>query len=239
MSQTMPFSSDELVKKSNEFLGTLKTPECPGCARGVRMCYHTPCIGTVDDLERLIDAGYAKKLMLDYWCGIPEEHSSPDRENPFTSDVMYLVPAITGLEGKTAPFARHGKCTMLVDNQCSIHASGLKPIQGKLACCKVERLYKDDKGQDQDIDERMPILHTWNTQRGKDLIKRWREEINFEGELKEEQTGPETIFDLLDSLLGVLSSTEKMSNPNSTDGRPEYDPNEKLEREVQYYEKPY
>lgn len=235
---SMPFSSDEQVQKSNDFLYNLKSVACTGCARGVRMCYHTPCIGTVDDIEKIINAGYAKSLMLDWWVGIPMEHRMTDKYNPFTEDVMYLIPAIVGSEGKKAKFARSGKCTMLENNLCKLHDSGLKPIQGKLACCKVERIFMDN-GEEKDLDERIPVLHTWNTQRGKDLIERWKKEVNFGNEDTSAPRKPENMADMLDLLIGIFGSMDKMQNPEGKDGRPDYDPNEHIEREVQCYEKPY
>jgi len=233
----MPFSSEEQVQKSNDFLSNLKTVACTGCSRGVRMCYHTPCIGTVDDIEKIINAGHAKSLMLDWWCGIPAEYKAPDRDNPFEDDVSYLTPAIVGFESKQSKFARSGKCTMLENNLCKLHDADLKPTQGKLACCKVERVYMEG-GEEKDLDERIPILHTWNTQRGKDLIERWKKEVNFE-EVKKRPKVPENIGDMLDCLIGVFTAMNNMQNPEGKDGRPDYDPNEHIEREVQCYEKPY
>jgi hypothetical protein len=232
MLMTMPFASDEEVRKAHDFLNSCQTPACPGCARGVRMCYHTPCIGTVDDIEKLMDAGYSKNLMLDYYIG----GTRPD--NPFAEDVIYLIPAIEGMEGQQAKFARTGKCNLLVDNKCSVHDLGLKPVQGRLACCKVERVYLDSNGEQQDLDERMPILNTWNTQRGLDLIERWKKEIGFDKEVKP-LTQPESLGDMLDMLFSVMGSMSAMQDAKGVDGRPDYDPNEKIVKDVQIYEKPY
>src|SRR5688572_24414820 len=182
-----PFSSQEQVQGAYDFLNGMEKPACPSCVRGVRMCYHTPCIGTVEDAERLIDAGYAKNLMLDWWVGErrkeesisksfgldkPTRLSKPKKgDNPFTDDVEYLLPAIVGLEGKQATFARSGRCNLLVDNKCSLHDKGLKPTQGQYACCSRSRVFIDEDGKEQDLDERLLILHTWNTQKGKDVIE--------------------------------------------------------------------
>jgi hypothetical protein len=196
------------------------------------MCYHTPCIGTVDDIEKIIDAGYANNLMLDWWCGGTKD------SNPFEEDVMYLIPAIVGSEGKQAKFARTGKCSLLIDNKCSLHDKGLKPIQGRLACCKIERVFIEH-GEEQDLDERIPVLHTWNTQRGLDLIERWKREVGF-GKVKPATTPQDLSFpDMLEAMLSVMTAMDKMADPNGHDGRPPYDPNEKIEREIEIYEKPY
>lgn len=218
---SMPFTTPEQVQKSVDFLASVQKPACPNCSYGIRMCHHTPCLGTVEDIERLMDAGYSKNLMLDWWIGADKADntakkftSNPSsseriagRNNPFNEDVPYLVPAIKGREGDSAPFARTGSCTMLINNQCSLHDIGLKPTQGQYACCKVDRVYKDAQGDQLELDERIPILHTWNTQRGKDLIERWKREVNFNG--KDECTPPENLFDLFDLLLAAVSGPEE------------------------------
>jgi hypothetical protein len=231
MSEVMPFSSQEQVQKSYDFLNSCKSVACPGCARGVRMCYHTPCIGTVDDIEKLIDAGYAKNLMLDWFSGGTRD------QNPFTEDILYLCPAVIGSEGRQAKFARTGRCNLLVNNQCSVHDKNLKPIQGKLACCKVERLYKGEDGMNHDIDERIPVLHTWNTEKGLALIERWKKEVGLD-EVKD-LTIPNTLFDQLTLVMEVMGSLDAMQSAKGKDGRPDYNPNEVVEREIEIYEKPY
>lgn len=206
----MEFSTEETVQKSYEFLNECEKPAC-SCIRGVRMCHHTPCIGTVQDMERLLDAGYASSLMLDYWIGrdsisdILSESSGQDMSdrkssNPFSKDVSYLAPAIKNNEGKVAPFMKHGTCTMLVDNKCSLHDLGLKPVQGKMACCNLERV--DSSGEE--LDERIPILHTWNTQKGKDLIERWKKEVSFAG--KEKSEPPKNPFEMIMFMTEVMKA---------------------------------
>ena len=237
---TMSLSSDEQVQNSYDFLNSMEKPACPTCVRGVRMCYHTPCIGTVEDMEKLIDAGYARNLMLDWWVG--EDHkaesisksfglSKPTRQskpkkgdNPFTEDVSYLLPAIVGLEAQQAPFTRSGKCNLLVDNKCSLHDKGLKPTQGQYACCTRNRVFLDSEGNEQDIDERILILHTWNTQRGKDLIERWKKEV---GLVEEKEHGlPDNPVAMFEALLNVMISHSKLYTEEGEDGRPAIDPNE-------------
>lgn len=260
MSQTMPFTDQSTVDTCNQFVQSLEQPAC-NCNAGVRMCKHTPCIGTVDDLEKLINAGYAKNLMLGWWVGedtgkrkmrkiFGEEEEEPKvelfkrkpkpedklhRENPFTEDVSYLVPAVVGCEGKKAKFVKTGQCNLLINNKCSVHDLDLKPVQGRMACCKINRVYLDENGKQQELDERIPVLHTWNTQRGKDLIERWKKEVGFNEEDNGEAPIPETTGDLLDALLGLLTSHVNLYRP-SDDGTPIHD-----DRPVKTvtYEKPY
>lgn len=262
MSQIMPFTDQAVVETCTKFIDSLEKPAC-NCNAGVRMCKHTPCIGTVDDIEKLINAGYAKNLMLDWWVGEdsgvrkmnkifnkdeePEESpqlfkrkiKSPGqkmhKENPFTEDVPYLVPAVVGYGGKRAAFVKTGACNLLVNNQCSVHDLDLKPVQGRMACCKISRVFIDENGKQQDLDERIPILHTWNTQRGKDLIEKWKKEVGFVEDGEDEAPIPKTTGDLIEALLGILGSHVEMYEPNA-DGTPIHD-----DRPIKTltYEKPY
>lgn len=202
------YSTQEQIDKALLFLGKIQLPECPGCKRGVYMCHHVPCIGTPDDMEALINAGHAKSLAIDTWHGreTQEEHMvdalQSGRENPFTEDLPYLVPATVGTEGGQVSFGKKGRCTFLKDNQCSLHTVGLKPVQGQFACCKVERVFIDSNGKQQDLDERIPILHLWNTQRGHDLIQRWKAEVGYTG--PEVLKSPTSLGDLMEVLMSVL-----------------------------------
>lgn len=250
----MPFSTPEQVQKSYDFLHKMNKPACPGCARGVRMCHHTPCIGTPDDILKLLDAGYAKNLMLDWWIGEtskeesiksslgiskPTKLSKKDRFNPFEEDVEYIIPAIIGYEGIRSPFAKHGKCNLLINNQCSLHDKGLKPTQGSYACCKVENVWIDEDGKEQDIDERIPILHTWNTQKGRDVITRWKFLVSYDEEKDKGSNLPTSFPDMLDALMNVMTAHMKQYDISGTDGRPAIDPDEEVEVTKTIYEKPY
>ena len=88
------------------------------CEKCSSMC-HSPCCGTPEDMQRLIDVGYGDRLMLDEW---------PDGET-------MLKPALKGHEHKKAPWSTGSKkgCTFWQQGNCELHALGLKPIQGKLA----------------------------------------------------------------------------------------------------------
>lgn len=245
---SMPFASPESLMKAKTFFDNAELPAC-NCSSGVRMCHTTPCIGTVDDIERLIDAGYAKDLMLDWWVGQRtaddtassitksknDKESIAGKNNPFSDDLPYLAPALVGRESQAAPFGKTGSCTLLKDNKCSVHDKGLKPLQGKFACCKSKAVYLDKDGDQVILDERIPILNTWNTQRGKDLIERWKKEVSYDGEDKLE--APNNLFDLLDVLLGLTERHDKISERSGIP-EPDYD---KMNREAvtKIYERPY
>jgi hypothetical protein len=248
---SMPFSTEEQIKKAEKFLTSVQKPVCNNCARGVSMCYHTPCIGTVDDMERLIDAGYAKNLMLDFWTGRSSVESGtnkafgvakrvPNKKDSiisfFEEDVMYLAPATVGKEGQISGFNKGGTCNLLKDNKCSLHDLGLKPTQGQYACCSIDRAYMDEFGKQRDLDERLPILITWNTQRGKDLIERWKKEVNFTGPEKEEF--PNDFGSMMQFMFEALGSHEKTKDRMKTGGCPEVS-DEHPQIYTHTYEKPY
>lgn len=234
---SMPFSSDEQVKRSYDFFNKVDKPTCTGCKRGIVMCMHVPCIGTPDDMERLMDAGYAKNMSLDFWAGVSTKEGVLKKSvkmndlTSFEEDVLYLSPSIVGSEGKLALFNKSGTCSLLIDNQCSVHH--IKPTQGQYACCKIDNMFMDTNGKQEPIDERVAIIHTWNTQRGKDIIERWKSEVNYSG--PDRPTVPTSIGDMLDSLKEVINShkrhEENMKALEITDEHPD--------KVYKTYEKPY
>ena len=111
------------------------------------MCQRRPRWPTPDDARRLIDAGYADRLMVDWWF---------DRD--LNKTIYLLTPAIAEREGGEAPAHPEGACTFLnAGGLCQIHDSGLKPTEGQIALCgnrtpaglheQVARMWNDDKAQ--------------------------------------------------------------------------------------------
>lgn len=90
-----------------------KPIECK-CALCKMQC-HTPCLGTPQDIERLIDAGYADRLDLTYWA---------------TGMIMGVIdrpiPMIQAVSGDE-------HCAFFQNGLCELHALGLKPTEGKLS----------------------------------------------------------------------------------------------------------
>lgn len=80
-----------------------------------KMQCHTPCLGTPQDIERLIDAGYADRLSLTYWAA-GMVMGVIDRPIP-------MIQAVAGDE----------YCAFFQSGLCELHASGLKPTEGKLS----------------------------------------------------------------------------------------------------------
>lgn len=225
------YSTQAEIDKSLEFLNKVQTPACSGCQRGVDMCKHCPCIGTPDEIEKLMNSGYASKLMICTYSGTKE--SSRRSENPFTENVIYLTPAKIGKESKTTGIAEAGTCTFLIDDKCSLHDKGLKPIQGKMACCKIERVFIDQDGDEQELEERISILHLWNTQRGRDLIEKWKKEVSFTG--LETDPMPEDPFEVFELFLKVMIDKCNHSSNISEKEREEL----LKERKTIVYDKPY
>ena len=119
------------------------------------MC-RAPCSGTPHDMELLIEAGYANRLMYDDWC---------DGER-------MLKPALKGYEGETAPFiiATKGGCTFWKDNKCELHELKLKPLQGKLAHHSLTSSENDEICE--------IINESWANNKGIEVIEKWKSIIS-------------------------------------------------------------
>lgn len=123
------------------------------CEECKAMCERRPCWPTPDDAQRLIDAGFADRLMLDWWFDHTQDKT-----------VYVLTPAIAGREGRQAPAIPSGRCAFLdAQGLCQLHDLNLKPSEGKQALCK-ERTPAD-------LHER--IAQTWQGADGKAIIDAW------------------------------------------------------------------
>ena len=132
------------------------------CTKCVEMCANRPCWGIPKDIQHLIDLGYAKRLMQDYWAG-NFNGTSIDADNlDDYYDIQIISPALVGHESGRSPFMPFGRCTFLtVDNKCEIHAC--KPTEGRKAICTHNSPF---------------ILHahvarTWDTPEGKDVVEQF------------------------------------------------------------------
>lgn len=134
---------------------------CEGCVEGLEMCETRPCWGTPEDIRRIISAGFANRLMVDWWSGTLDGFDSPD----------IIGPAIAGKEAGYAGARPDGRCTFLTsDGKCELHALGLKPSEGAIACCKRAHLGGGGKHS-----LHRQIAKTWATQEGQALAAEWRE----------------------------------------------------------------
>lgn len=87
------------------------------CDKCKSMCLKQPCIGTPEDIYKIIAAGHSNKLSLSFWLTglVTDSHDKP---------VEMIQPK--ALED--------GRCAFLDDNHlCTLHDAGLKPTEGKLA----------------------------------------------------------------------------------------------------------
>lgn len=91
-----------------------KPTECK-CQLCKQQC-HTPCLGTPEDILRLIEAGYADRLaMTEWWAGVVMGVT----DHPIT-----MIQAVLGADGW---------CTFYHDGLCELHDKGLKPTEGRLS----------------------------------------------------------------------------------------------------------
>lgn len=147
---------NEIISSIND----LEDTEC-SCQKCQEMCEHRPCWGTPDEIQNLIDLGYANKLMIDYWVG-----NFSDREY---EDTYVVSPAIAGYEKGNAPFWRDGRCTFLTSRElCEIHK--YKPSEGKKGngCNTITLPFN--------IHERVAM--SWDTPKGREVVSNFEKIIN-------------------------------------------------------------
>jgi hypothetical protein len=155
----MPFKRNESdlynVEDARKILDGLPNQTC-ACDACVDMCRKRPCWGTPEDIEKLIDAGYALKFMLDFWCG-------------YSSDIEIVCPATAGHQGLRADSFGdiQGRCVLLTpEKKCEIHH--LKPIEGLKAGCK---------SSDGSSRCHRAIASLWDTAHGRAVVEKWRKAL--------------------------------------------------------------
>lgn len=116
------------------------------CSTCKSMCKRQPCIGTPEDIVKIIQAGHSSKLAFTVW-GVGLATKTYDKP----------IEMIQPLQ------LDNGYCAFLDENElCSLHEAGLKPTEGKLAHhslgiyygnfketppFKVAMTWVDDKGE--------------------------------------------------------------------------------------------
>jgi len=137
--------------------------EC-SCERCQRMC-HTPCTGTPEDIEAIMEAGYGDRLCLDDWPGeVPDIH-----------------PALKGYESQNAPYHTQSKigCTFWKEGKCELHDKGLKPLGGK---------YAHHDLPEEECDKITPYSQKiWNTEKGKSVVSEWKKRFLKDRQRKYEE----------------------------------------------------
>jgi hypothetical protein len=138
-------------------------------------------MGTPEEFEAIIDAGFAHKLRIDFWLGrkkyTQEELDSlpafareyvEKNPNPFIENVEMLTGGTEADKNFRAPWMLiPGKypCKFLVDERCSLHDLGLKPEQCREACCDDEK---------NEAKENLHYAFIWNTENGKRVIEKFK-----------------------------------------------------------------
>ena len=91
-----------------------KPIECK-CQKCKQQC-KTPCLGTPEDILRLINAGYKERLAITHWwVGIAR------------GKLDFPVIMIQARQEE------NGYCTFFRDGLCELHDLGLKPTEGRLS----------------------------------------------------------------------------------------------------------
>jgi len=122
------------------------------------MCKERPCWGTPAEVRRMIENGFADKLMLDWYY--------------YKKGNVYIIaPAIVGCEKKSSPFWPSGRCALLDDsNKCILHGTDMKPSEAKWASCTDI----NDK-----IDIHLLVANTWKNKEARELVKEWKDRVGY------------------------------------------------------------
>lgn len=76
----------------------------------------SPCLGTPEDILKLIKAGYGDRLApTEWWAGVIMG---------VCKEPIYMIQPIR---------EKNGYCTFFHDGKCELHDLGLKPTEGKLS----------------------------------------------------------------------------------------------------------
>lgn len=98
----------KIIRKTGRKPISCKCQECK------KQC-KTPCLGTPEDIQRLIDNGYKDKLFLSEWA--------VGKINGRLDHNIFMVQALMTDDG----------CIFFHDGLCELHDLGLKPTEGRLS----------------------------------------------------------------------------------------------------------
>jgi len=140
-------------------MGKYKETVC-SCDACKQACVERPCWPSPRDAKKLMEAGYSKRLMLDYWVG----------GGPGGEDIFLVSPAIIGSEGRRAPRFPFGQCTFYTKaGLCKLHKPKLKPLEGRVVSCKH-----------QSPNIHFHVAQLWNNKAGRALVKVWKRKVGLE-----------------------------------------------------------
>jgi Fe-S-cluster containining protein len=129
------------------------------CNECKAMCKR-PCWPTPSEALRIMDAGYAERLMLDYWVASP-------------NDIYIISPAEKGREMANASFVPIGGCAMQdpTTGLCAIHS--IKPIEGRVAH------HSTAERQNGKVNIHKEVAMLWDSEEGRKVITDWKNRINW------------------------------------------------------------
>ncbi len=113
MTETKTSVKEKIMAISGATISECSCDKCKGLCR-------TPCLGTPEDIAKLIEAGYGDRLAPSLWCvgmltGLIKE------------PIKLMAPVLE----------KNGWCTFRTqEGLCELHDKGLKPLEGKLASCR-------------------------------------------------------------------------------------------------------
>lgn len=104
----------KIIRKTGRKPSVCRCRECKNQCR-------TPCLGTPQDILRLIEAGYIDKLKPTYWC-----------VGQILGKLDYSIAMVQ------AEQTAYGWCVFHEGGLCQLHDLGLKPTEGRLSCHDIK-----------------------------------------------------------------------------------------------------
>ncbi|MBF0577400.1 hypothetical protein [Dysgonomonas sp. GY617] len=98
----------KIVLKTGRVITECRCEECKSQCR-------TPCLGTPDDIIKLIEAGYTDKLRLTVWT-----------VGMRINKIEFPIPMVQAMMTENG-------CIFFKNGLCELHDLGLKPTEGKLS----------------------------------------------------------------------------------------------------------
>jgi hypothetical protein len=94
---------------------TGREPVSCKCAKCKSQCQRTPCLGTPQDIMKLIEAGYKDRLGITAWS-----------VGMLVGALPFPIPMVQAIQTTEG-------CAFFKDGLCILHEQGLKPTEGKLS----------------------------------------------------------------------------------------------------------
>lgn len=134
---------------------TGRKPSSCKCVSCKSQCMRSPCLGTPQDIEKIIDAGYGDRIFATEW-GVRVMQGLD--KHPIR---MYQ-----------AELTEHG-CTFFKNGLCELHNYGLKPTEGKLSHHTITHENYDPKKH-----LSYNVAKTWLDDNNVPVVQRIIEKIN-------------------------------------------------------------